>query len=112
MGVVEGLFSVLLGSKSVRSAGGKAASRMKTAAGKRRMRQRAEGDVVESEHEIRRIEQELEQLAAELEEEVDRIAGESRETASRIEEVAVNVTRSNIAVLQSMLLWVGENERI
>jgi hypothetical protein len=109
MGAVEGLFSVLLGSKSVRSAGGKAASRMKTAAGKRRMRQRARGEVVESENEIQRIEQELEQLAEELEDEVDRIAVESRETASRIEDVAIKATRSNIAVLELMILWAGEN---
>jgi hypothetical protein len=111
IGAVEGLFSVLLGSKSVRSAGGKAASRMKTAAGKRRMRQRAKGDVVESEHEIQRIEGELEQLAVELEDEVERIAVESRETAERIEEMAVKATRSNIAVQELMILWVGTNER-
>lgn len=111
MGAVEGLFSVLLGSKTVRSAGGKAASRMKTAASKRRMRQRARGEVVESEHEIERIEQELAQLAAELEDEVDRIAAESRDTASEVEEVPVKATRSNIAVLELMILWVGANEK-
>jgi hypothetical protein len=110
MGAVEGLFSVLLGSKSVRSAGGKAASQMKTAASKRRMRQRAKGQVVESEHEIQRIEGELEQLAEELEDEVERIAAESRETAERVEEVAVKATRSNIAVLEQMILWVEANE--
>lgn len=108
MGVVEGLFSVLLGSKSVRSAGGKAASRMKTAASKRRMRQRAEGDVDESRNEIRRIEQELEQLAAELQEDVDRIAAASREMASRIEELPLRAARSDIAVLEMMILWVDE----
>jgi hypothetical protein len=111
MGAVEGLFSVLLGSKSMRSAGGKAASRMRTAAGKRRMRQRAKGEVVESEREIQRIEQELEQLAHELEDEVERIAAESRETAERVEEVAVKATRSNVAVQELMILWVGANER-
>jgi hypothetical protein len=110
MGAVEGLFSVLLGSKSVRSAGGKAASRMKTAAGKRRMRKRAEGEVVESKNEIQRIEQELEQLAEELEQEIDRIAAESNDMARGFEEVGVKATRSNIAVLELMILWVGETE--
>jgi hypothetical protein len=108
MGAVEGLFSVLLGSSSVRSAGGKAASRMKTATSKRRMRQRAAGEVEESRNEIRRIEQELEQLAAELQEEVDRIATESRETANRVEEVPIKASRSDVVVLDMMILWTGE----
>lgn len=105
LGVVEGLFSVLLGSRSVRSAGGKAASKMKTAAGKRRMSQRASASVVESEREIERIQDELEDLADELQDEVDRIALESEEKADLIEEVAVRPKRADVEVRDLVLVW-------
>jgi hypothetical protein len=105
LGVVEGLFSVLLGSKSVRSASGKAASRMKTAAAKRRMRQSATGSVVESEREIERIEIELEDLADELQREVDRIAEASEAKAAQIEKLAVRPKRADVIVRELSLVW-------
>jgi hypothetical protein len=106
LGVVEGLFSVLLGSRSVRSAGGKAASRVRTAAGKRRMSQRAASSVVESEREIDRIEEELEDLADELQDEVDRIAAESEQVAGQIEEVAIRPKRADVELLDLALVWM------
>ncbi len=105
MGIVEGLLSVLMGSKSVRTASSKAASRLKTAAGKRRMRQSAESSVLESENEIERLEAELESLAEELQEEIDRIAAESEEKAERIEEKAIKAKKADIAVLDMWLMW-------
>jgi hypothetical protein len=105
LGMVEGLFSVLLGSKSARSAAGKLASRARTTATKRRMRQRAEGAVVESEHEIERIEAQLEDLADEMQAEIDRIAAESEAMASRVEEVAVRPTRTRVEVRGVTLVW-------
>jgi hypothetical protein len=105
LGVVEGLFSVLLGSRSVRSAGGKAASRMKTAAGKRRMSQRAAASVVESEREIERIEEELEDLAAEMQDEIDRIALASEQKAEVIEETAVRPKRADVEIRELQLVW-------
>jgi hypothetical protein len=105
LGVVEGLFSVLLGSRGARSAGGKAASRMKTAAGKRRMSQRAASSVVESEREIERIENELEDLADEMQDEIDRIAVASEEDAEQIEELAVRPKRADVEVLDLFLIW-------
>ena len=105
LGVVEGLFSVLLGSRSARSAAGKLASRARTTATKRRMRQQAEGAVVESEHEIERIEQQLEDLADEMQAEIDRIAAESEAKASRMEEIAVRPTRTRIEVRRVALVW-------
>ncbi len=106
LGMVEGLFSVLLGSRSARTAAGKLASRARSTATKRRMRQRAEGAVVESEHEIERIEQQLEDLAEEMQAEIERIADASEEKASRVEEVAVRPTRTRIEVRRVTLLWV------
>ncbi len=105
LGVVEGLFSVLMGSRGLRSASGKAASRMKSAAGRRRMSQRATGAVEESVREIERIEHELEGLASELQEEIDRIAGESEERAARVEEVGVRPKRTDITVTDAALYW-------
>jgi hypothetical protein len=104
-GLVESLFSVLLGSRSVRSASSKAASRMKTAAGKRRMRQTAEASVIESENEIERLEQELEDMAAELQEEIDRISAESEERAEDLEIVPVSPIQRDIEVSDLWLFW-------
>jgi hypothetical protein len=105
MGMVESLFSVLLGSKSVRSASRKAAAKLKTATGKRRIRQTAEGAVRESENEIERIESELEDLADEMQDEVDRIAAESEEKAEAVEVVAVKAKKADIEVLDLRLFW-------
>ena len=105
LGMVEGLFSVLLGSRSLRSAAGKAASRARTVAGKRRMSARAEGAVTESEQEIARFEDELESLAAELQDEVDRVAAASEATAAAVEELLVRPSRSGVRVLDMALVW-------
>jgi hypothetical protein len=105
LGMVEGLFSVLLGSRSLRSAAGKATSKVRTAATKRRMRQSAEASVEESEHEIERLSEELEELAIELQEQVDRVAEASEVKAEAIEEIAVRTTQSNVAVSSLELLW-------
>jgi len=112
LGLVEGLFSVLLGSRSVRSAASKAASRTRTAATKRRMRQRAEASVVESEREIDRLEDDLEDLADELQDEVDRIADASQAKAEAVDEVAVRAKRADVEVLDVEQVWVvGSDER-
>jgi hypothetical protein len=105
MGMVESLFSVLLGSRTLSSASRKAASKMKTAAGKRRMRKAAEGAVTESENEIERLEAEIEALADELQDEIDRIAAESEETAEAIEELAITAKKTDIQVLELMVVW-------
>jgi hypothetical protein len=105
LGVVEGLFSVLVGSRSAGSAGRKAASRARTAAGKRRMSQRADADVDESVGEIGRLEAELEGLAEDLQAEVDRIAAASRQTAEAIEEVPVQLKQAEIVVEDLLLVW-------
>jgi hypothetical protein len=105
MGMVESLFSVLLGSKSVRSASRKAAAKFKTATGKRRIRQTAEGAVRESENEIERLESELEDLADELQDEVDRIAAESEEKAEGIEVTPVKAKKADIEILDLRLVW-------
>ena len=105
IGLVESLFSVLLGSKSIRSASRKAASKVKTAAGRRRMRQTAEGSVTESMREIERFELELEDLAVELQDEIDRIAEESEKTAERVEIVEVRPIQKDIEVTDVWLVW-------
>ncbi len=105
MGMVEGLFSVLLGSKSVSSASRKAASKLRTAAGKRRMRQTAEGSVVESENEIERLTAEIADLAEEIEDEIQRIAAESEELAERIDEKAFTAKKTDIAIRDLWLVW-------
>jgi len=105
MGMVESLFSVLLGSRSVISASRKAASKMKTAAGKRRMRQTAEAAVVESVNEIERLEAEIEGLANELQDEIDRIAVESEEKAEQIAEKAIKAKKADIEVRDLWLVW-------
>jgi hypothetical protein len=105
MGLVEGLFDVLLGSQSARSASKKAASKMKSTARKRRMRKTAEGAVTESLHEIERIEEDLESLAVELQQEIDRIASESEEKAEQIEEKAIKPKKAAITVLDMWLVW-------
>lgn len=104
-GLVESLFSVLLGSKSIRSASRKAASRVKTAAGKRRMRQTAEGAVTESVNEIERLESELEDLVEEMQDEIDRIAEESEQRAEQIELVEVRPIQRDIEVADVWLVW-------
>ncbi|MCG6950035.1 MAG: hypothetical protein LJE93_14080 [Acidobacteria bacterium] len=105
MGIVEGLFDVLLGSRSARSASKKAASKMKSTASKRRMRKTAEGAVTESLHEIERIQDELDSLAGELQQEIDRIASESEEKAEQIEEKAIKAKKADITVLDLWLVW-------
>ena len=105
LGMVEGLFSVLLGSRSARSAAGKLASKARTTATKRRMRQRAEGAVVESEHEIERLEEQLEDLAVEMQAEIDRIAVESQARAETVAEVAVRPTRAQVEFRGAVLVW-------
>jgi hypothetical protein len=105
LGVVEGLFSVLLGSKSLRSAAGKAAGKVRSAAGKRRMRQKAEASVVESMHEIERLEEEIEDLATEMQEEIDSIAAASDELAEQVEEQSIRPKRADVVVSQLELVW-------
>ncbi len=105
LGLVESLFSVLLGSKSIRSASRKAASKVKTAAGKRRMRQTAEGSVTESMNEIERLELELEDLAEELQDEIDRIAEDSEKIAEKVEIVEVRPIQKDIEVTDVWLVW-------
>jgi hypothetical protein len=105
MGMLEGLFSVVLGSRSISSASRKAASKIKTATGKRRMRQTAEAAVVESENEIERLEAEIESLADELQDEIDRIAVESEEKAEQIEEKAIKGKKADIEVRDLWLVW-------
>jgi hypothetical protein len=78
---------------------------MKTAAGKRRMRQTAEGSVVESEREIDRLQLELEELAEELQEEVDRIAEESMREAEAVEMIPVRPLQRDVEVIEVLLLW-------
>jgi hypothetical protein len=105
LGAVEGLFSVLLGSRSARSATGKAASRMKSFAGTRRIRQRAAGAVDESVQEIERIENELEDLAEELQQEVDAIAEASEAQAEQIETVLVRPKQKDVEIVELSLVW-------
>ncbi|MCK5378183.1 MAG: DUF87 domain-containing protein [Acidobacteria bacterium] len=105
LGMVEGLFSVLLGSRSLRSAAGKATSKLRSSAGKRRMRQKAEASVQESEHEIDRIEHQLEDLAAEMQDEIESIAAASDELANTIEEVAVRPKQADVTVKEISLVW-------
>ena len=105
LGFVEGLFSVLLGSRSLSSASRKAASKVRAAAGKRRMRQTAEGSVTESVHEIERLEEELEELADEMQDEIDRVAAESEERAEKVEIVSVRPIQRDIEVTELSLVW-------
>jgi len=105
LGLVESLFSVLLGSKSARSASRKAASKMKTAAGKRRMRQTAEGSVTESENEIIRLEEELEVLAEDLQDEVDAVAEASERDAEQVDVVNVRPIQRDVDVDDLWLVW-------
>jgi hypothetical protein len=105
LGMVEGLFSVLLGSRSLRSAAGKATSKVRSTASKRRMRQRAEASVVESEREIERLEDQLEDLAEEMRDEIDHIAAESLATAEAVEEVAVRPKQADVVVTTIALYW-------
>ena len=78
---------------------------MKTAAGKRRMRQTAEGSVTESVNEIERLEEELEDLADELQDEIDRVAGESEHRAEQVELVPVRPIQRDIDVTDVWLVW-------
>jgi hypothetical protein len=106
LGMVEGLFSVLLGSRSLRSAAGKAAGKMRSAATKRRMRQTAEAAVVESENEIERLSAEIEDLAAEMQEEIDGIAADSDELAGQTEEISIRAKKTDVAVTRVELYWL------
>ncbi len=105
LGMVEGLFSVLLGSRSLRSAAGKAGTRVRGVASKRRMRQRAESSVEESLSEIDRLQEELDGLAREMQEEIDRIAAESDLKADQLEEVRVRPRRTAITIEAPVLVW-------
>lgn len=105
LGMVEGLFSVLLGSRSLRSAAGKATSKLKTTAGKRRMRQKAEASVQESEYEIERLEEQLEDLATEMQEEIEAIAAASEEVANMIEDVEIRPTQADVSIKEIFLVW-------
>ncbi len=105
MGIVDGLMSVLLGSGGLRGAARRAGSKTRSAATKRRMRQRAEAAVEESVSEIRRLEEELEELEEELVEEIERIAAESEEKAGRIEEIPVKPRRADVVVQRVALVW-------
>jgi len=105
LGVVEGLFSVFLGSRSVSSASRKATTKMKSAATRRRMSSKASASVDESVDEIARIEEELEDLAEDMQEEVDRIAETSEEKALKIEEIGVKANKTDIAVRELFVLW-------
>lgn len=107
LGMVEGLFSVLLGSRSLRSAAGKATSKLKTSAGKRRMRQKAEASVLESENEIERLEEQLEELADDMNGEIEDIAAASEEIANTIEEVAVRAKQADVTIKEISLVWCG-----
>ncbi len=104
-GMVEGLFSVLLGSRSLRSAAGKATSKLKTSAGKRRMRQKAEASVTESEHEIDRLELQLEDLADEMQDEVDTIAAASEVIANTVKDLEVRPKQADVSVREISLVW-------
>ena len=104
-GMVEGLFSVLLGSRSLRSAAGKATSKLKTSAGKRRMRQKAEASVTESEHEIDRLEQQIEDLADEMQDEVEAIAAASEVIANSVEDLDVRPKQADVTVREISLMW-------
>jgi hypothetical protein len=104
-GVVEGLLSVLLGSKSLRSASTKAASRVRSAASKRRIRQRAGASVTESEREIVRLENELEDLADELQDEIDRIAEASEVRAEAVEEVPIRPIQRDVGISGLRIVW-------
>jgi hypothetical protein len=107
LGVVEGLFSVLLGSRGVRSAASKALSRGRSAATRRRMTQNAQGDVEESVREIERLEQEIEDLAAELDAEIARVAEASEALAEEIEVLPIRPKRTDIQAVSLELVWVG-----
>jgi hypothetical protein len=105
LGLVESLFSVLLGSRSVGSASRKAAAKIRTAAGKRRMRQTAEGSVTESIHEIERLEAELEDLAREMEDEIERMIEETEEIAVNVDGVVVRPVQRDVGVDGMWLVW-------
>jgi hypothetical protein len=105
LGMVEGLFSVLLGSRSLRSAAGKAGSKLRSTAGKRRMRQRAEASVEESEHEITRLEHQLEGLADDMNDEIDAIAAASSEIANTVEFLSIRPKQADVAVQEISLVW-------
>jgi len=106
IGVVEGLFSVLLGSRSLRSAAGKTGTLLRSSSGRHRMRQRAEGAVIESEHEIQRIEKELEELTnSGLQQELKAITKSSEEKAKQVEEVKVRPRQNEITPGKILLYW-------
>ncbi len=106
LGVVEGLLSVFGGSRSAGSAARKAASRIKSVASRRRMRQRAEASVTESEREIERLADQADELALELQEEIDRIARESEEKAAQLTELPLRPKRyADVDVRSVALLW-------
>ena len=105
LGLVESLFSVLLGSRSMSSASRKAAAKIRGAAGKRRMRQTAEGSVTESIHEIERLEAELEDLAQEMEEEIERMIEETEEIAIKVDGVNIRPVQRDVAIDDVWLVW-------
>jgi len=107
LSMVEGLFSVLLGSRGVRSAARKAVSKTKAVATQHRMRQTAQGSVQESEREIERMEREIQDLADELDAEVGRVTAVSEALADALEEVPIRPKRTDVQVLTLELVWVA-----
>lgn len=108
LGMVEGLFSVLLGSRSLRSAAGKATTKLRSSSSKRRMRLNAEASVVESEHEIERLEDTLDDLGEEMQEEVGQIAAESESIAQNVEETPIRAKQADVVVETLVLVWASE----
>jgi hypothetical protein len=105
LGMVEGLFSVLLGSRSMRTAAGKLASKARSTATKRRMSARARAAVEESENEIVRLEEELESLAEDMEDELTALDEAAQEIADSIETVAVRPYQKDIVIRDLALYW-------
>ncbi len=103
--MIEGLFSVLLGSRSLRTATGKATSKIRTTATKRRMRQGAQASVTESANEIERLEDEIEDLAIEMEEAIESIAAESEAKARAVEEIPVRPKQADVVIRDMSLVW-------
>ena len=103
--MIEGLFSVLLGSRSLRSAAGKATTKLRSSSSKRRMRLTAEASVIESEHEIERLEDTLDDLAEDMQEEVDQIAAESESIAQNVADVPIRAKQADVVVETLVLVW-------
>jgi hypothetical protein len=105
LGMVEGLFSVLLGSRSMRTAAGKLASKARSTATKRRMSAKAHAAVEESENEILRLEEEMDILADDMEDELAALDEAAQEVADTIESVAVRPYQKDIVIRDLVLFW-------